>query len=69
VKRSQVILKLKTEARKQGLPFEIIELKRHTGIKIGNTTKTLGRHSEIPNKTVVKFYQQFSDELGSRWWR
>ena len=60
---------MKREARKQGLIFEIIELKRHTGIKIGNTTRTLGRHSEIPNKTVVKFHQQFFEELGSRWWR
>lgn len=60
---------LKREARSQGLDFEIIELTKHTGVRVGRTTKTLGRNSEIPDKTVIKFYEEFAEELGRGWWR
>lgn len=69
MKRRQVIQKLKREARSRGLDFEIIELTKHSGVRVGKTTKTLGRHSEIPDKTVIKFYEEFAEELGRGWWR
>ena len=64
-----MIKRLRSEAKLRGLEFEIIELKKHTGIRIGSVTRTLGRHTEIPEKTFVRFYQQFSDELGKGWWK
>ena len=69
MKRREVIRRLKAEAKSRGLEFEVIELTRHTAVKVGQTTKTIGRHGEIPNKTVIKFYEQFGSELGKGWWR
>jgi hypothetical protein len=69
MKRRQVIQKLKRAARTHGLEFEVVELTQHSGVRVGRTTKTLGRHSEIPDKTVIKFYEEFAAELGRGWWR
>ena len=69
MKRRHVLQKLKREARQQGLEFQIFELTKHTGVRVGKTTKTLGRHSEIPDGTALKFFEQYSDELGKGWWR
>ena len=69
MKRRQVIQKLKRKARTEGLEFEVIELTRHTAVRVGSTTKTIGRHSEIPDMTAVKFFEQYSQELGMGWWR
>lgn len=69
VKRSKVIKKLKDEAKSQGKTFELVELKRHTAIKVGLSHHTLGRHSEVDDLTARKFFAQFADELGKDWWR
>lgn len=69
MKRKAVLDKLKAEAAAQGKQFSIVELKKHSGVIVGNHRSTLGRHSEIDEVTVGKFYKQFSDELGEGWWR
>ncbi|MCL1923702.1 MAG: ribonuclease PH [Propionibacteriaceae bacterium] len=69
MKRSEVIRKLQKEAKKQGVPFLITELTRHTGIIVGSTRSTLKRHTEIDDITVGKFFAQFANELGKGWWR
>lgn len=69
VKRQQVIAKLRAEARRQGLSFEIVELTNHTGIVIDGKRSTLARHGEIPDVTARKFFDQYSDKLGKGWWR
>jgi hypothetical protein len=56
-------------ASKQGLSFEVVELSRHTAIKVGGVSKTLGRHNEIDEITARKFWKQFSDVLGQGWWK
>ena len=68
MKRKVVLKRLRTAAKSQGLDYYEFELKKHTAVRIGTTTRTIGRHSEIPELTVIKFYQQFSDELGKGWW-
>ncbi len=69
VKRNAVIKKLRAEARRLGLPFEEIRLKRHDAFRVGTTTRTLGRHKEIDDVTARKFFDQFASELGKGWWR
>lgn len=69
MKRLAVIKKLKKAARKADKEFTTTELTNHTGITVGATRSTLGRHSEIDDTTVKKFFDQYAHELGKGWWR
>lgn len=70
MKRDAVLKKLKKAAKAHGLPFETVELTRHTAVRIGATSRTLGRHSEIDDVTAGKFFDQFANEFGKKgWWR
>ena len=69
MKRRDVIKRIEVAARAKGLPFEVTELTRHTGITVGGKRSTLGRHSEVDEITAGKFFKQFSDVLGEGWWR
>lgn len=69
MKRKAVLDKLKNAAKDAGFDFDQYELTNHTGIKIGTTKSTLGRHSEIDDVTAHKFFDQFANELGKGWWR
>ena len=69
MKRAAVIKKLKAEAKRRGLEFEEIALTRHDAYRVGNTTRTLGRHREIDDVTAKKFFGQCAQERGKGWWR
>jgi hypothetical protein len=69
MKRTAVLKKLKQAAKAAGKDFSVIELRNHTGITVGSTRSTLGRHSEIDDVTARKFFDQFARELGKGWWR
>ena len=69
MKRYAVIKKLRNEARRQGLEFEEIALTKHDAYRVGNTTRTLGRHRQIDDLAARKFFDQFQTELGKGWWR
>lgn len=69
VKRRAVIKRIKSEAKSRGLEFATTELTRHTAVKVGGTSRTLGRHTEIDDVTARKFFEQFADEFGKGWWR
>lgn len=69
MKRGDVIKKIQREARRQGLPFEVVELSRHTGIVVDGFRSTLGRHNEVPDGTARAFWKQFEGVLGKGWWR
>lgn len=69
MKRNAVIKKLKAEAKRRGLEFEEIALSRHDAYRVGSTTRTLGRHREIDDVAVKKFFDQYAQELGKGWWR
>ena len=69
MKRSQVIKRLRQAAKEAGLDFEVTELTRHTGISVGGHRSTLGRHTEVDEITVAKFYKQYESVLGKDWWR
>lgn len=70
MKRKAVLDKIRKAARAAGLAFEITELTRHTAVRVGSTTRTLGRHAEVGDITARKFFDQFAGELGGKgWWR
>lgn len=70
MKRKADIARLRAEAKARGLAFELIELTRHSAIRIGETTRTLGRHAEVDDLTARKYFDQFADEFGGKgWWR
>ncbi|MDR0783332.1 MAG: ribonuclease PH [Propionibacteriaceae bacterium] len=71
MKRYKVIKKLKDEAKRLGIPFQMTELSKHTGIEIGATRSTLSRSSsDFPDQTAHDFWDQFAVELGGKgWWR
>ena len=69
MKGSAVLKKLKQEAKARDLDFSTTELTNHTAVTVGTTSRTLGRHAEIDDLTVRKFFDRFSDELGKGWWR
>ncbi|RFT46524.1 ribonuclease PH [Cutibacterium avidum] len=65
-----MLKKLEKAAKARGLSFTMTELTRHTGVTIGTSRHTLGRHSEIDEKTAGKFFDEFADVLGGKgWWR
>ncbi|KWZ75186.1 MAG: hypothetical protein E6700_09800 [Winkia neuii] len=64
MKRAQVIKRLKQAAKAANLSFEVREGTRQTQIKVGSTSKSLGRHNEIPDIAARKFFEQYAQELG-----
>lgn len=70
MERKAVIGILKAAAKSRGLAFNVSELTRHSAVRVGDTTRTLGRHNEIDDLTAHKFFDQFADEFGGKgWWR
>ena len=69
MKRTAVIKKIKREAKARGLEFNVSALTNHDAVQVGETTKTLKRHSEIDDVTAKKFFDQFAGEFGKGWWR
>lgn len=69
MKRRAVLVKIRTAARAAHLEYREVELTNHTGIIVGTTRSTLGRHREIDDVTARRFFDQFSNELGKGWWR
>ena len=69
VKRTQVIRIVRQAANRADLNFRVVELKRHTGIVVGDRRSTLGRHSEVDVITVKKFFKQYEGVLGEGWWK
>jgi hypothetical protein len=64
-----VLKKLKKAANHAGVNYSETELTNHTGITVGGTRSTIGRHAEIDDITVGKFYDQYANELGKGCWR
>jgi hypothetical protein len=69
MKRQAVLRRVRIEARRAGLECTEIELTNHTGVIVGMTRSTIGRHSEIPDGTARAFFKQFESEFGKGWWR
>lgn len=64
MRQREVIERLRAEARRRDLEFEITQLTRHVAVRVGGTTKTLGRHREVDEVTARRFWDQFAEVLG-----
>ncbi|WP_126622213.1 ribonuclease PH [Actinomyces bovis] len=65
-----MIKTLRKAAKARGLDMEVTELTRHTAVRVGNVSRTLGRHNEVDEVTVGQFFDQFAEVLGGKgWWR
>ncbi|MCL2595567.1 MAG: ribonuclease PH [Promicromonosporaceae bacterium] len=69
MKRQQVIKRLREAAKAAGLEFREVELTNHTGIVVGDFRSIIGRHREISEVTVKKFFKQYESVLGEGWWQ
>lgn len=69
MKRRAVLSRVRAAARAAGKDYREVELTNHTGVIVGATRSTLGRHSEIDDVTARRFFDQFADEFGKGWWR
>jgi hypothetical protein len=69
MKKQAVLKKIKAAAKARGLDYREVELTNHTGIVVGGTRSTIGRHSEVADGTARAFFKQFENELGKGWWR
>lgn len=69
MKRQAVLKRIKIAARTAGLEYREVELTNHTGVVVGSTRSTIGRHSEIAEGTARAFFKQYEQELGKGWWR
>lgn len=68
--RDEVIKRIKKAAKDQGLPFEQVELTRHTGISVGGLRTTVSRSSkDFPNTWAETVWKQLEAVLGERWWK
>jgi hypothetical protein len=69
MKKQAVLKKIKAAAKARGLDYREVELTNHTGIIVGETRSTIGRHGEVADGTARAFFKQFENELGKGWWR
>jgi hypothetical protein len=69
MKRRTVLATIRAAARAADLQYREVELTNHTGVIVGATRSTLGRHREIDDVTARRFFDQFAAELGKGWWR
>lgn len=69
MKRTAVLKKIKSEAKRQDISYDEVELTNHTGVVVGGLRSTLGRHNEVDDVTAKKFFDQFASILGKGWWR
>jgi hypothetical protein len=68
--RDDVIKKIKKAARKQGLTFEQVELKNHTGIIVNGIRTVVSRSSkDFPNTWAETVWKQLEAALGKGWWK
>jgi hypothetical protein len=69
MKRTQVLKTIREAAKAAGLEYHEVELANHTGVVVGGLRRTIGRHREVDEITVRKFYKQFEEALGEGWWK
>lgn len=69
MKRSELEKRIRRAAKQVGVEYEIYELTRHRGVRVGQTATTIPRHAEIPDRLAETIFKQLQPALGERWWR
>lgn len=66
-KKRDIIKKIKSEAKAQGVSFEEREGGNHTILKVGGATVPVPRHNEIDNRTAIVIYGECP--FRKDWWK
>jgi hypothetical protein len=69
VRRSQLIRKIRQEARRQGVSVKEVEGARHDILWLGSVKIPIPRHAEIGQRTTEDILHECESELGKGWWR
>lgn len=69
MKRSELIKKIRQEARRQGIAVQAVEGARHDMLWLGSLKIPIPRHSEIGQRTTEDILHECEAELGKGWWR
>ena len=69
MKRTAVLKKIRQAAKAAGVEYREFELKRHTGLHVGQVRTTIGRHNEIKEGDAQALYKQLEPALGKGWWK
>ncbi len=70
MKRSELILRIRIEARGAGLAWELMRQgSAHEVWRLGGRQITIPRHREINEVTATAIMRQLETELGDGWWR
>jgi hypothetical protein len=70
VKRREVVERIRKAADAAGLVREVVQLSRHTGIRVGDVPTTISRSSsDIPNVHAGTILKQLEPASGEGWWR
>lgn len=69
MKRSELVRKIRQEARRQSVAFKQVEGARHDMIWLGSTKIPIPRHLEIGQRTTEDILHECEAELGKGWWR
>jgi hypothetical protein len=69
VKRSELIKKIRQEAKRQGVAWKAAEGAKHDMFWLGSLKIPIPRHTEIGQRTTEDILHECEEELGKGWWR
>jgi hypothetical protein len=69
VKRSELVRKIRQEARRQGVAWKAVEGGKHDTFWLGAIKIPIPRPAEIGKRTSEDILHECEAELGKGWWR
>ncbi|MBO0808959.1 MAG: hypothetical protein J2P32_11750 [Actinobacteria bacterium] len=69
MRRTELIRKIRREARRQGVMVKTEEGGGHSILWLGSTKIPIPRHAEISPRTAEDILHECEAELGKGWWR
>ena len=69
MRRSELIRKIRQEARRQGVAWKQVEGAKHDTFWLGSVKIPIPRHAEIGQRTSEDILHKCEAELGKGWWR
>jgi hypothetical protein len=69
VKRSELIRKIRQEAKRQGVAWKAVEGTKHDTFWLGSVKIPIPRHTETGQRTTEDILHECEAELGKGWWR
>ncbi|CAM4049924.1 hypothetical protein [Corynebacterium belfantii] len=69
-KRVEIIKRIKRQAKRAGVNYQLSEGGRHSIIRLGSSRPIpIPRHREIAENTTAAIYKQTEQQLGKDWWK